>query len=161
MRRMYSKPQLLEAVEEESKLNGIKVFEDIVDKDGHKRFLEDDGTDQTITGFTYTYHKWSLSGSHLLLVVAGNIADASTISSSSNFGYYELPDWIMSKIYPSFLNNIEVKTISIWNDDYSSQNVTMVLEKKTGAMVIRNAGALTTTKARSLRVEFDLLIDND
>ena len=40
MRRMYSKPQLLEAVEQESKLNGIKVFEDIKDKDGHNRFIE-------------------------------------------------------------------------------------------------------------------------
>ena len=137
------------------------IFEKIKDASGHARFIEDDGTDQTISGFTYTYHKWALSGTHLLLVVAGNIEDGSTIATSTNLGYFELPEWIMNKIYPSFLQNIEVKTLQIWNDDYSNQNLTVVLEKKTNAIVIRTAGSLTTTKARSVRVEFDLLIDNE
>ena len=138
-----------------------KIFENIVDKDGHARFDEGNGADQTITGFTYTYHKWALSGTHLLLVVAGNIADATTIATSTNVGYFKVPKWILDKIYPSFLNNIEVKVIQVWNDDYSNQNITVVLEKKTDGIVIRTAGSFTSTKARSLRVEFDLLIDNE
>ena len=79
MRRMYSKPQLLEAVEQEAEVNGLKAFENIVDKDGHKRFIEGTPTNPTIEGVEITYAKWSLSGTHLMLVMAGNVASTTVL----------------------------------------------------------------------------------
>ena len=92
MRRMYSENQLLKAVENESKENGLKVFENIVDKDGHKRFIEFDLSPKTITGITPVYAKASLSGSHFMVVYAGTIENATAISGGTNICDIPLPD---------------------------------------------------------------------
>ena len=46
-------------------------MEDIVDADGHKRFIEGNVTPANIIGENdIQYAKWSLSGSHLMIVLA-------------------------------------------------------------------------------------------
>ena len=160
MRRMYSKPQLLEAVEQESKINGIKVFEDVVDKDGHKRFIEGTITQETITGITPGYSKWSLSGSHLMFVVCGTIADSTSVTSGSILMQVKLPDWIMNKIYPVYSNNIEYKITGIFAENGTSQNIGNYLQKADGYIRLR-LSAVTTTAERFFRFAYDLLIDNE
>lgn len=161
MRRMYSKPQLLEAVEQESKLNGIKVFEDIVDKDGHKRFLEGDIELETITGVSKLYGKWSLSGSHLLIVVAFSVADGTTLSNNTTLAKINIPEWIDEKIVglwgSIFVDN---KTFYLWADNWTSQTMMINIQKGT-PLNIRFGQGLTLSAARNCRVAFDLLIDNE
>lgn len=158
MRRMYSKPQLLEAVEEESKLNGIKVFEDIVDKDGHDRFIEGEINFPTVEGLTKSYGKWSLSGTHLMFVVAGSVANGTVLT--NKVFYTQLPQWIMDKIYPVFNDVLENKSIPFYSSDWSSQNVGFILNKQSANMQITIATA-TMTADRTFRAQFDLLIDNE
>ena len=76
MRRMFSLKQLEEIANKQvqeqvssGELENVKVFENIVDKDGHKRFIEGDITFENITGVSKVYGKWSLSGNHLMIVI--------------------------------------------------------------------------------------------
>ena len=160
MRRMYSKPQLLEAVEQEAEVNGLKAFENIVDKDGHKRFIEGDITFKTITGLTQKYAKWALSGSHLLIVLCGTFAD-STVFASQVIAEIDLPSWIKDKISIIAGEIVDYKQVSMFASDLSTQQISTSLQK-TSANVIRVFGAgLTLTKERTFRIAFDLLIDNE
>lgn len=160
MRRMYSKPQLLEAVESESKLNGIKVFEDIKDKDGHARFIEESITPEEISGMTFTYAKWSLSGTHLMIVLAGNIANTTALTNGTNYARVKLPKWILDKIYPTFLVTILRYTQEYWAENYSTQTAPISLLKSTNDLIISTNG-ITANNDRLFRIQFDLLIDNE
>ena len=162
MRRMYSKPQLLEAVEEESKLNGIKVFEDIKDKNGNPRFIEGDITMPTITGVTQKYGRWSLSGSHLLIVIAFDVADTTQILGNEVIAYVDIPEWVFNKIVPLWDSSVVDSGSFLLNaNDWSTQAMTIGLSKMATNLRIRNESTITLTAERYIRVDFDLLIDNE
>ena len=163
MRRMYSKPQLLEAVEQEAEVNGLKAFENIVDKDGHKRFVEGDislSSDMP-EGYTKVYGKWSLSGSHLLLVLCISGLNTTAITSFTTVGKAEnLPQWILDKIYPIQSVFVEQKSVSYFGSDLSTQTATTYLRKDSSGLYIQTT-AFTLTADRVCRIAFDLLIDNE
>ena len=162
MRRMYSKPQLLEAVEQEAEVNGLKAFENIVDKDGHKRFIEGDGVPLELTGFTGAYCKWSLSGTHIMFVLAGTLDNTTAVSSNSALATFTLPKWIYDKIYVVWgVNALEMKNVAFYGNDWTSQSVALALIKSTDNKIIINGGGFTASADRNFRVAFDLLIDNE
>ena len=135
-------------------------MEDIVDADGHKRFQEWEGVRGTIPeGVTLTYNKASLSGSHLMLVIAGSIANGTQILNGHVFSNFSLPNWIMDKIVPVWQDHfIEVKNLTLRSDDWTSQSMNNVLAKY-GNIQITASGDLTLTADRSFRLQYDLLID--
>lgn len=140
------------------------LMENIKDANGHLRFIDGDGTPKAIEGVEYSYCKWSLSGSHLMLVLAGSIEDT-TVLTQYNFGAeYTLPEWIYNKIYPVWgTSQLEVKAYNLRADDWSTQSLNMSFSKSTNnRLVIQNSQAtLTLTADRSFRFQFDLLIDNE
>lgn len=73
------------------------LMEDIVDANGNKRFVEGDITMETIDGVTSTYSKWSLSGSHLMIVLGFTYNQ--DIVSDADLAKLNLPSWIADKIY--------------------------------------------------------------
>ena len=160
MRRMYSKPQLLEAVEQEAEVNGLKAFENIVDKDGHKRFIEEDITPETISGITWNYAKWSLSGTHLMIVVAGNIANATSLSSGAKLFDINIPSWIFDKIYPILSTHVSFITQIFYGESATTQNATIRLSKQT-TLNVNMGQSFTLTADRTFRIAIDLLIDNE
>ena len=165
MRRMYSKPQLLEAVEEESKLNGIKVFEDIKDKDGHPRFIEGDIEllDDVPSGVTKKYGKWSLSGSHLLIVLSIDIASTTEIVSSVRLCTINLPKWIYDKLDPLFSSFLVNANFYAYASNGSNQSFSTSLRKydlPAGIQILLDNN-VTLTADRNLRMNYDLLIDNE
>ena len=169
MRRMYSKNQLAQEVQNvvsSGELENVKVFEDIVDKDGHKRFIE--GTlkdyDSLPSGITATYKKWSLSGSHLLIVYAGTLAENTSLSGPTNWASLEdFPKWIFDKIYPIFSNQVSFNTINAYASNWSTQSIQMVLGKDSvnQKLVIQASTSAIISANRNFRVAFDLLIDNE
>lgn len=165
MRRMYSKPQLLEAVEQEAEVNGLKAFENIVDKDGHKRFIEGEGEEMADypAGFTTTYSKWSLSGNHLMLVLAGTIEASSSINTSQIFKF-TLPQWIYDKLYPSIDPYLDFKSIPTTSSGFSTTDTfTVCLVKQINSTEVRIT-ALAKNFAASktaFRIAFDFIIDNE
>ena len=149
-------------------LSFINRMEQIVDAQGHQRFIEDDGVATELEGYTPTFVKWSLSGSHLMLVVAGNIAQGTTIANNFIFAKFTLPKWIFDKVYPVWSGaNIETKSIAFVSDDWASQTLSCILQKPNVApfenmLIIKMvSSAHTFTADRGFRCAFDLLIDNE
>lgn len=140
--------------------DGIDIDE-LVDGDGHKRFLEGDlVVNEELTGVTFSYAKWSLSGTHLMLVLAGTMDDETELTSSSQLAYVVLPEWIKNKIYPVWADyNIERKTIGLVADDWSEQTTDVVLQQYGTQTRIINVSTTTLTADRGFRIQFDLLID--
>ena len=157
MRRMYSKPQLLEAVEQEAEINGIKVFEDIKDKDGHNRFIEGEIAFEEVSGITKTYAKWSLSGSHLMLVLCANVANGTVLSGTLLASIGNIPSWIYDKIVPIAGNLVYRYDEKFYASDGTNQTVSVFFYKGTKLAV--NFGTLTLSADRSIRIALDLLID--
>lgn len=138
-------------------------MEDIVDADGHKRFQEWEGTHVIQEGVDITFCKASLSGSHIMFVSAGTIANETTLQGYTVLGEFTLPEWIWNKISPVWSGSaIEVKEVSLRADDYSLQTVNVLFQKLPGNKVgiQRTVSAdFTLTATRGFRIQFDLLID--
>lgn len=136
------------------------TLEGIKDSDGHNRFIEGNLTTESIEGITFTYAKWSLSGSHLMIVLAGNaengtaITSGQTLASTSN-----LPSWILDKIYPTFNAVITAQNFDAWDSGYNYQTMQEFLNKEVSSLRIFSE-AITFTSAKSFRIAYDLLIDN-
>ena len=144
-----------------SKIKNIK-FENIVDKDGHKRFQEFENGYTYPEGMEKVFSTASLSGTHLMIVIALNLSDELVISNNATLGYFELPDWIYNKIYPSIASVIEYKAFTATASDYTSQSVgTKLLKTSNNRIAVQKEGNLTLTANRYVRMSFDLLIDND
>ena len=136
------------------------TLETIKDLAGNLRFVEGNISisDTMPEGFDVSYAKWSLSGTHLMLVVAGNVADGVTTPQGSNKFFAYLPKYILDKVIPTADATIEVKTIPLYASNLSSQTFNMYLNKITDAIAISMSG-ITLTADRSFRAQFDLLID--
>lgn len=133
----------------------------LVDSAGNPRFIEGDGTGKTLSGLTISYCKWSLSGTHLMVVCAGSITNGTTLT-TGNIATFTLPEWILNKIYPVWSNAyIEKKDIKFFADNFTEQTTTGILSKGSTSIAIYVSSALTLTANRAFRIQFDLLIDTD
>ena len=151
-------------------VNGQEVnanqLEGILDKDGHARFIEGEGTPETISGVTVQYNKWSLSGSHLMIVLAFKIDANATLGTYAILEDIAIPEWIYNKIYPlgdgtgNWVNVVQV----IANDNSgipTDENARFLIAKNNEQLrVYHISSAYTPTADRYIRVQFDLLIDN-
>jgi len=140
-----------------------KDISNLVDSKGNPRFVEGNGTPLSQEGVTISYCKWSLSGTHLMLVLSATIANTTVINDSTILATFTLPEWIINKIYPVWDITLESKVITLYASDYTSQQTNCRLVKATNAMKILKSGgsALTLSKDRSFRIQFDLLIDSE
>lgn len=138
----------------------LALFENITDKDGHKRFIEGNITCDTITGVTQNYGKWALSGSHLLIVLSCTFADASVIT-TQRLAFVNLPKWIDDKIVALFGRNIIYSVFPAYASDGTTQNLACILDRDADNKMRIYIGNLTLTKERNIRITFDLLIDNE
>ena len=137
------------------------LMENIVDSHGNKRFVEGSGTLNAIDGVTITYNKWSLSGTHLMIVLAGNIANGTTISNAQEFSYYRLPSYILNKIIAINANTVNMGDIDIYNSAYGVIKEKIRLFKSSASVTIQKIGNYLVTSDAAFRIQFDLLIDNE
>ena len=139
-----------------------KDISNLVDSKGNPRFIEGNGTPGTIEGFTSTYCKWSLSGTHLMIVLAGSFVNNTVLAANSTIATYPIPKFIYDKIYFVWQNNMEIKTINSYADDWSSQGIQFKFQKIGNETALKiETNNITFTANRSFRVQFDLLIDSE
>lgn len=138
---------------------GITKFENIKDADGHNRFIGGNITTNPITGVTYTYGKWALSGTHLLIVLCATLEDEAIIS-FSQMGSFELPSWVANKLVPLYTDVISSKKENAFAQDGSGQEM-QIYTTKTDNVIKIITGGLTLTDDRNIRIAIDFLIDND
>ena len=135
------------------------TLNNVVDSYGNPRFIEGEGTPATITGFTATQCKWSLSGTHLMLTLAGTIANGTAITSSVHMADYVMPQFIVDKIQTLTGVFIEFKNTNMRASTLGIQNVEFVARKTTTGVYL-TISDVTLTADRNFRIQFDLLIDS-
>ena len=141
-----------------------KLFENIVDADGHNRFVEGNGNFTALSGeFEITYNKWSLSGTHLMLVLAGTVKAGTSIGRANNqTSFYALPAYILSKIKPLVGNNyIEYKAFTAYVNESNVMTGKTLLGKSSNGVYIRFTGGGNVDVDRTFRIQYDLLIDDE
>ena len=134
------------------------LMENIVDSAGNKRFIEGGITTVEISGVTYTYAKWSLSGSHLMVVLAGTVADE-TVLPTAVIASADIPEYIYDKIYPVVNDVVLRSSQTFFATNYSVQSATLSLVKGNNSNISIYLNGITLTADRSFRFQFDLLID--
>ena len=134
------------------------TMENIVDLAGNKRFVEGVITMDDVTGVTQTYGKWSLSGSHLMIVLSGNIDDGTVLTSPTTLASISLEDYIYSNIQEIMPGLVEFKSILVFGTDTTTQSLNISLKKDSDDVIKIDCGSLTASKDRYFRIQFDLLI---
>lgn len=138
-----------------------KIFEDIVDKDGHKRFVEGELDEETPVKSGALYKKWSLSGTHLMIVFSGVIPAGTSFSNYETLFKCSLPTWIMNKIYPVRSGYIELaKTFNGITESYGSKTIQLSMAKE-DKLNVSFYGSHSFAEKTYYRIVFDLLIDNE
>ena len=138
------------------------TLNNIVDSKGNPRFVEGEGTPATITGFTATQCKWSLSGTHLMLVLAGSVANGTTINDGVILATFNLPDFIFNKIATVWANlYIEMKQVSMYSSSWTTQALMTTMRKSSVLQIIKSGGSTSLTDNRNFRLQFDILIDSE
>lgn len=138
---------------------GGATLDDIVDSQNHKRFIEGSGTPETITGMTVDYNKWSLSGTHLMLVMAGTFEN--NVNALTELINYTLPEWVRDKIVSIGPNG----EINRYNPIYyyiggTTYSRTALLKKTASGLSITQGNNIDVTSGKVFfRIQFDLLID--
>ena len=153
MRRMYSKKQLEEAK---------KPIDSLVGNNGENRFIEGEiNLASTVPeGLTKIYGKWSLCGTHLMLVLCLNATNGTAITESRITDYIPLPSWILDRIYPVWSTHIIRQSLS-WYASNSATQVQSFMLDKTSSGLYFYVSALTLNTDKAIRVQFDLLIDDE
>ena len=144
--------------------SGIKI-EDLVDADGHKRFISGEMTLPTITGVTFSFAGWSLSGTHLQIVVAGKMTTDATFTFQQLGTCKDLPQWVIDKIYPfgDSENIVDNKRVPIMYDQVLDSTLSLWcgLTKVSNQIIVATWQSATPviTQDGYFRVAFDLIID--
>lgn len=158
MRRMYSQNQLENQVKEVK-----KDIATLVDYQGHERFVEGviNLAPALDSDITKVYGKWSLSGTHLLIVLCVKSPAKALIY--DNYAYIELPEWILSKITPLIEggNYVDSKSITWYDASNNTQSGATQLRYDITRGLYISMSAITLTTEKVCRIAFDLLIDSD
>ena len=142
----------------------INYIEDIIDNSGHDRFIEGNINMENVTGVNITYSKWSLSGTHLMIVISGTIDANTTLYDNTNIGKITLPNWLLNKIYPTVDTKIMDNIITFYKTNASWVTTThpIALAKTSTHLSIGNgSGDKSFSDDYSFRMQYDLLIDNE
>lgn len=144
----------------------IKDLSKIVDEHGNPRFVEGNLTPTAFEGCTYDYAKWSLSGTHLMIVIAGTIASGTHFSGTQNFlEDFELPQYIRDKIFPIGQYGVfDSKSFNIYAESNNTiaHSRTLYIQKHGNNIGIYSNGSAYDFAANCyFRIQFDLLIDTD
>lgn len=140
----------------------LKAFENITDANDNLRFVEGEIATKSLSNVTFSYNKWSLSGTHLMIVLAGKI-NASSILGTTEFATLNLPSWITNKITKGFGSGV-VDLVSSLTDTSTPFAKTdgrfQLLKNNDNTLSIYIVGHQSTTNEQYFRCQFDLIIDN-
>ena len=144
----------------------VKIFENIVDKAGNPRFIEGDISVINDLSELSPFAHWSLSGSHLMLVLCiyNDTEEDITISGASELASVELPHWIAEKIFPMGTSGhiamkSGIKGLYPSSLTPSVSDVTAYLLKTSDTIQLNGINAKFES-GDYYRIEFDLLIDD-
>lgn len=155
------------AVEGDLTVSGDAViFENITDADGHQRFIEGDVTSLLSDSITTKYAKWSLSGTHLMIVFAFENTSGSDVTLAQwdkLFEINDLPEWVMNKIVGIVTGDNLVTTGDLYPFGATAQAVitrdVYLNKQSTTKLTCPSAVAIPFYNGNAYRIQYDLVID--
>ena len=144
--------------------DAIKYLGKIIDTAGNLRFNEGNLTviDPLPTGVSISYAKWSLSGTHLMIVLAGSVSANESVSPTPGIAVAELPQYIKDKIYPmfgTFLGKFDGQLVNTSN--YHTTTLTVGVDKVNNGLRIDLPHIDSAENQQIFRFGIDLLIDSN
>lgn len=141
--------------------NNIKLSA-IKDINNNNRFIEGVITPNDISGLSYTYSRWSLSGTHLMIVLCFGTTIQTTLTAGTTLCSITLPEWVYNKIYGSYGEKVVSSISTTVRNSVGGGlgDISFRLVKENNALEIRNISNITIDANRYVRCQFDLLIDN-
>lgn len=139
---------------------GVKI-ENIKDASNNNRFIE--GTialNSSLSGVIATYARWSLSGTHLMVVLGLEIDANTTILQNDVVGTCNVPSWLFDKIYPLKGIGVAWGTFENINSDWTREDTKIVLIRQHGELQIAFDADKTYSKSNVIRINFDILVGN-
>lgn len=133
----------------------------IVDSQGRNRFVEGNLIVDPVEGVTPTYDKWSLSGTHLMIVCAFNVEADTTIPDNKRLFAVRLPNWIKNKIKYLNGNYIDFKTVIGFDTSFAEKTMRIRVLDDDEIVYVNVRGSVSFTTDTIYRIELDFLIDSD
>ena len=163
MKRMWSKNELKNIADAQAKAVQ-KDIDTLVDNQGNERFIE--GTfSVSKTGVASAYSKWSLSGTHLMIVCCLEIDANTSYSNGEAIANIALPEFIINKIVPltpaSGVSIVAFESPTAYSEDYSNSSSfdTRLNKAETGTTIYKTKESYSVAYKSYVRIAFDLLID--
>ena len=144
------------------------LFETITDSHGNKRFVEGDltlGSEFANLGITKKYGKWSLSGTHLMIVLVADIPSGVTTPVNASFCELNIPAFIYNKLSGLWGDTLDVKNISVrstttWYSGVKMLDSVICYKIQNNKIRISTSGSTVTCDVESTcRIQFDFIID--
>ena len=146
------------------------LMDNIVDSHGNKRFVEGNISLSLALDNSYNlvYGKWSLSGTHLMIVLAVKCTTNNSILAGAWFNETTfMPNYIYNKIYSSSVIVGGTRNLVSINQPLAIRNSAIIngpkffLQKSNGGLQIVSFDDFTFSTDDYLRIQFDLLIDSE
>ena len=142
------------------------LMSNIVDSHGNKRFVEGNITMVPRQGFTNTYGKWSLSGTHLMIVIAFDLDSGVATPVNGILAQFSLPEFIYSNIKNLWndvasIIDVNVREKALWYKSKILDNIQLHKDDNQRCSIRTSGTTITTTALSACRIQFDLLIDSD
>lgn len=133
------------------------TMENIKDLSGNLRFIE--GTGVVNVNIKNAYAKWSLSGTHLMIVLFGTIENGTTINDQDNlFELKDVPQWVLDRITTMSPGIVSRKSAEAYDSNFVAVTLNTRLGKTT-QLFINQRISFTATDDTVFRIQYDLLID--
>lgn len=145
----------------------LNCFDKIVDANGNPRFIGGDIATSNLANLVgnenVKYAKWSLSGTHIMIVLAFNAPANTMFTTGSYLASLTIPSWIGSQIQRIIPSSAMVAIEEVIGKQAGEVNIkkSFDLEKSSDSgFTIWAAENFTTTATNTgFRVQFDLLIE--
>ena len=113
-------------------ISNTNLIEEIHDENGNLRFIEGDINTEEITGVSFDIAKFSLSGTHLMFVLAGSVENGTSLENNKRWGSLTIPQWIYNKIFELGGGVVETKGFNIYNSTVNVLSNNMYYKKERG-----------------------------
>lgn len=144
--------------------NTISSMERIVDANDNFRFVEGSGTVNQSSKYENTYNKWSLSGTHLMIVFAGTLLANKTLENQFDMVDITIPQYIFNKIRVLFgtvsIDEKDCKFYGAGGSNTDTKNIRLIKTSGRNKVTIRFVNSdYTPTENKTFKIQFDLIID--
>ena len=162
MKHMWSEEEIQALIEEQGGSggsNGVRL-DDIVDSQGHKRFIAGIGTPEIVSGMSIAYSKWVLNGTNLIFEILGTFSN-DLIGGNNLLCTFTIPEWIVPKIQLAYNDIIDFIEYNITSLSGGTNNAKLQISITGNTIYFNNVSVATINGLCLFRIHYNTIIDNE